>query len=137
MQAVEHRVRLRLVMAEKADDVAHGSIAHAERHRIACGVGDLVERAGVKAVGPGDLDGIGIDELCGEAGRRLPCIGPGGAYGDVEVRSIRSARAGLVVLSNTNSSRAGPVIVLITGAVIASCPGLDGMSPCQPTQTIV
>jgi len=49
-------------MAEKADDVAHRGKAHAERRGIARGVGDLVERAGVKAVGPDDLDRRRIDQ---------------------------------------------------------------------------
>ena len=57
MQAVEQRIGRRRIAAQEARDIAHRGKAHAERHRIARRVGDLVERAGIETVGPRDLDG--------------------------------------------------------------------------------
>ena len=67
MQAVEQRIGRRRIAAQEARDIAHRGKAHAEQRRIARRVGDLVERAGIEAVGPRDLDGCGIDEAGREA----------------------------------------------------------------------
>ena len=74
----------------------------------------------------------GVWRASAQAARTVTVRLAGSAAGQVRV-----ARAGLVVVSKTNSSRAGPVTPLSTGAVSAICPGLEGMSPCQPTHTMV
>jgi len=66
MQAVQQRIGRCCIAAQETGDVTHGRKAHAEDCRIARGVGDLVERAGIKTLGPRHLDGYGIDE----AGRK-------------------------------------------------------------------
>src|SRR3954452_21191598 len=57
MQSTEEWIRRRGVAAQERRDVAQRGKADAERGGIARGIGELVDRAGVEAVGPDDLDG--------------------------------------------------------------------------------
>ncbi|MBW6399377.1 DUF1214 domain-containing protein [Roseomonas sp. HJA6] len=89
---------------QEGADVAHGGEGHPLHHRIARRVGEFVQRTGIEAGRPRNLDPPRIDEAEGQSRRRLPRILEAPAHG--ERRALLACRG----IGERHSDRAGRVV---------------------------